>query len=234
MCTLFRASLLLSNVAFRTKLRAKRLLQGGNNWQPANDRADTTTSKHRFWRFQHKGLARKRAKQIGPTRGRPSVPSECYNQLRWITRMSPPYVPVSNPETTKTDDDVMYLDSGEEGAPNTCNDFTFVEEMERPQRVSVSKVLSQSTLTLLSTCSRRSGHSYVDLRCCFDESSKHTGFIQRTCIDKHRAQVKTNKMESRLRVTAYAHCKTANNFQRRVHYRIQADTTLNHHATRLI
>ena len=42
-----------------------------------------------------------------------------------------PYVPVSNSETTETDDDVMWLDSGEGGAPNTCNDIACMEKMER-------------------------------------------------------------------------------------------------------
>ena len=41
------------------------------------------------------------------------------------------YVPVSDYETTKTDDDVMWLDSGEEGAPITRNDFSCVEKMEK-------------------------------------------------------------------------------------------------------
>ena len=38
---------------------------------------------------------------------------------------------VSNSETTKTDDDVIWLDSGEGGAPDTRNDFACVEKMER-------------------------------------------------------------------------------------------------------
>ena len=42
----------------------------------------------------------------------------------------------------ETGDDVMCLDSGEEGAPNTCNDFACVEEMERaqPMRLDVRKM----------------------------------------------------------------------------------------------
>ena len=47
------------------------------------------------------------------------------------------YVPRSDSGTTKTDDGVMWLDSGEEGAPNTCNDFACVQKMERAQRMCV-------------------------------------------------------------------------------------------------
>ena len=42
-----------------------------------------------------------------------------------------PYFPVSDFETTEIDDDVMCLDSREEGAPNSRNDFACMEEMER-------------------------------------------------------------------------------------------------------
>ena len=47
--------------------------------------------------------------------------------------LSPPYVPASNSESTKTDHDVMCLDCEEEGAPNARNDFVCVQKMERAQ-----------------------------------------------------------------------------------------------------
>ena len=47
----------------------------------------------------------------------------------------PLYVPVSDSKTTKIDDDIMCLDSGEEGDPNTRNDLTCVEEIERARRM---------------------------------------------------------------------------------------------------
>ena len=52
-CALFCASLVPLNVAFWIELRANRFLQGGSNRQPTNDRANTTTSEDRVWRFQH-------------------------------------------------------------------------------------------------------------------------------------------------------------------------------------
>ena len=39
-----------------------------------------------------------------------------------------PYVSAPDSETTKTDYDVMWLDSGEWGAPSTHNDFDCVEK----------------------------------------------------------------------------------------------------------
>ena len=48
---------------------------------------------------------------------------------------NPLYVPISDFETTENDDDVMCLDSGEEGAPNTRNGFAGVKEMERAWRM---------------------------------------------------------------------------------------------------
>ena len=52
-CALFCASILSSNVAFWTELRANRFLQSKNIWQPANDGANTTMSKDKVWRLQH-------------------------------------------------------------------------------------------------------------------------------------------------------------------------------------
>ena len=49
--------------------------------------------------------------------------------------LDPLYVSVSDSETTATDDDVMCLDSGEEGTLNTRNDFAYMEEMKRTQRL---------------------------------------------------------------------------------------------------
>ena len=62
----------------------------------------------------------------------------------------PLYVPISDSENTKTDDDVMCLDSGEEGAPNTRNDFTYMEEMKRTQHVcaDVRKMCKKFELSL--------------------------------------------------------------------------------------
>ena len=72
------------------------------------------------------------------------------------------------------------------------------EEAIGYMEMNVSRVLSQSTLTLSSTCSRRFDHSSVDLRCYFDESSVPIGFLQQTCTNKHRAQVETNRMETQV------------------------------------
>ena len=47
----------------------------------------------------------------------------------------PLYVPVSDSKSTKIDDDVMCLDSGEEGSPNIRNEVACVQEMERVQRM---------------------------------------------------------------------------------------------------
>ena len=52
-----------------------------------------------------------------------------------LATSDPPYVPVSDSESTETDDDVLCLDFGEEGAPNTRIDFTCVEQMERARRM---------------------------------------------------------------------------------------------------
>ena len=41
-----------------------------------------------------------------------------------------PHVPISNVETTKNNDNVMCLDSGEDLAPTTGNASAFVEEIE--------------------------------------------------------------------------------------------------------
>ena len=45
---------------------------------------------------------------------------------------NPQYVPMSDTKSSKSDDVVICLDYGEEGAPNTHNDSTYVEQMERP------------------------------------------------------------------------------------------------------
>ena len=38
-------------------------------------------------------------------------------------------------EDTRTDDDVVFLEFGEDVAPKTCNDSTSAEEMERAERM---------------------------------------------------------------------------------------------------
>ena len=47
------------------------------------------------------------------------------------------YIPRSDSGTSETDDGVLWLQFGEEGAPNTCNHFACVQEMERAQRMCV-------------------------------------------------------------------------------------------------
>ena len=50
-----------------------------------------------------------------------------------LATSDPLYVAVSDFETIEIDDNVMCLDSREEGAPNTHNDFACVDEIERAQ-----------------------------------------------------------------------------------------------------
>ena len=57
------------------------------------------------------------------------------HQVLEPTKSDPVYVPVSDSETTETDGDVMLLDSGGGGAPNTRNDFACAKKMMRAQRV---------------------------------------------------------------------------------------------------
>ena len=45
--------------------------------------------------------------------------------------LDPLYVQVIDSETTKTDNDVLWLDSREGVAPNTHNDFACLEKKER-------------------------------------------------------------------------------------------------------
>ena len=66
-CASFCASLLPSNVAFWIELWANRFLQVGNNWQPANDRANTTALKDKVWRLQQIGFGAGKVEKGGDT-----------------------------------------------------------------------------------------------------------------------------------------------------------------------
>ena len=45
--------------------------------------------------------------------------------------LDPPYVSVLDPKSSRTNDDVMCLDYGEEVAPTTGNGTAWLEEMDR-------------------------------------------------------------------------------------------------------
>ena len=69
----------------------------------------------------------KKSSRADGARKRPAFGSP---QVLEPATLDPLYVPVSDSETTETDDDVMCLDSREEGAPNTHNDFAYMEEIK--------------------------------------------------------------------------------------------------------
>ena len=72
--------------------------------------------------------ARKKSNQVDGAHKRLAVGSP---QMVEPPTSHPPYVPVSDSKSTKTNGNVMCLDSRENGDLNACNDLACVQEMER-------------------------------------------------------------------------------------------------------
>ena len=74
-----------------------------------------------------KGLIEKVVGRMGPTRGQPTVPP----QVEESTMLDPLYVSVLDPKSSRTNDDIMCWDYGEEVAPTIGNDTAWLKEMDR-------------------------------------------------------------------------------------------------------